>query len=304
MNATQMKKAPISVIITTYNDYEFLDQAIQSVLEQNLLPEEIVVIDDGSSSPNAGTIVNRYINNRQNVQVCFFRKENGGASSARNFGLEKASQKYIAFLDVDDRMLPENLSEKYQLIKNLDDEYFGVYGGAIRSTGEVQLFNDFDGVADPDLIDEKGKGIPGGSPFFLFNKKAIEEIGGFDEDIKCNEDYDILIRLIKSNRKCKGSTTSGFYRNIRPGSLSRPHDPLQRFNCVMGFLKKAEANGFYSLEYLNERKMAIHVATVKGLLKQKKIWQAFVFARKGFKFSKPVTRKQKLVYFASFSFLG
>lgn len=298
-----MNKAPITVVITTYNDYEFLDQAIQSVLEQELLPKEIVVVDDGSSSLDVEPIVNGHISNKQNVKILFFRKENGGASSARNFGLEKASQKYIAFLDVDDRMLPRNLSEKYQLITELEDEYFGVYGGAIRSTGEIEIFPDFDGIANPDLIDEQGKGMPGGAPFFLFSKKALEEVSGFDEELKCNEDYDVLIRLIKGNKKCKGSTGSGFYRNIRPNSLSRPNDPVKHFNRVMLFLGKAEKYNFYSREYLAKRKMAIYLTCVKGLLQQNKPIKALLYARKGFKFSKPITRKQKLIYVVSLSFL-
>lgn len=298
-----MNVAPISVVITTYNDYNYLSQAIESVLKQELLPIELLVVDDGSESFCAESIANQYNDNEQGVKVIFYRKENGGASSARNLGLLKASQPYIAFLDVDDKMLPDNLLEKYELIKKLGDEYFGVYGGATRSTGEIEVFPNFDGIANPDIIDEQNRGVPGGSPFFLFNKAVLIEVGGFDESIQCNEDYDLIIRLVKSNRKCKGSTGAGFYRNLRPDSLSRPSDPDKHFNRVMKFLEKAEKHGFYSNGYLNQRKMATYITYVKGLLQQKKFLTAFKYAREGFKYSKPITRKQKIVYLASLSFI-
>lgn len=261
--------APISVIITTFNDYQFLEQAIESVLEQLLLPSEIIVIDDGSELPEAEVITNKFIENDKKVKVSFYRKKNGGASSARNLGLKKAACDYIAFLDVDDRMLSNNLLDKYNLIKSLNEDYFGVYGTAIRSTGETEIFPDIDGIANTDELDIQGEGIPGGSPFFLFNKSALVQIGGFDEELKCNEDYDILIRLIKAEKKVKGCTPVGYYRNIRLNSLSRPTDPVKNFNRVMFFLEKAERLNYYSFEYLNQRKMATHITYVKGLLEER-----------------------------------
>lgn len=294
--------APISVIITTFNDYQFLEQAIESVLEQLLLPSEIIVIDDGSELPEAEVITNKFIENDKNVKVSFYRKKNGGASSARNLGLKKAACDYIAFLDVDDRMLSNNLLDKYNLIKSLNEDYFGVYGTAIRSTGETEIFPDIDGIANADELDIQGEGIPGGSPFFLFNKSALVQIGGFDEELKCNEDYDILIRLIKAGKKVKGSTPAGFYRNLRQNSLSRPSDPMKHFTCVMFFLEKAEKFNFYSYNYLQERRMMAHMMLVKGLVLNGKLFMAMVFARKGFNFHKPVNVKQYLVYILSLSF--
>ncbi|WP_198305535.1 glycosyltransferase family 2 protein [Arcobacter vandammei] len=296
-------KAPISVIITTFNDYEYLDQAIKSVLAQSLLPSELIVIDDGSDLAEAETITNRFIENNKGVSISFYRKENGGASSSRNLGIQKAIYDYIAFLDVDDKMLPNNLLDKYNLIENLDESYFGVYGSAIRSTGEIENFPDIDGVADADKLDIQGEGIPGGSPFFLFNKSSLIQVNGFDEKLKCNEDYDILIRLIKTEKRVKGCVPAGFYRNIRPNSLSRPANPTKLFERVMFFLEKAERLNYYSIDYLNQRKMSAYITYTKGLLGNKEFIKAFRYARKGFKYSKPVTNKQKLVYLVSFQWL-
>lgn len=297
------EKSPISVIITFYNDWQYLDQAIKSVIKQTLLPSEIIIVDDGSHQSTAQKVVEKYVNNEASISIFFYRKENGGASSARNLGIQKASEKYIAFLDVDDSMLPINLLEKYELIRDLSKEYFGVFGGAQRSTGELERFPDFDGVANPDFIDIQGKGVPGGSPFFLFSKQSLVDVGGFDERLKCNEDFDIIIRLIKIGKKVKGCTQPGFYRNMRVDSLSRPNDPDKLFESVSVFLDKAERFSYYSNEYLNQRKMDLHIAHVKRLFLQRKYFEAFRYARKGFKYSKPITKKQKIVYWLSFSFI-
>lgn len=298
-----MTNAPISVIITTYNDYEYLDQAIKSVMEQELRPAELIVIDDGSAMQTPESITNNYIDNEGFIKVLFYKKSNGGASSARNLGLEKASQKYITFLDVDDKMLPNNLHEKYKSIIGLDHTYFGVYGGAIRSTGEVEKFNDFDGIPNPELIDDRNNGVHGAVWAYLFNKEVLKEVGGFDESLECNEDYDLLIRLANLNKKCKGCTGVNYYRNMRQNSLSRPVDPFKLFSREMTFLHKAEINNYYSGAYLNKRKMTTHLFYVKGLIGQKKIIRAYKYARRGFQYSNPITNKQKIIYYATMSFI-
>lgn len=298
-----MNTSPISVVITTYNDHSYLDQALDSVFSQNLKPSEIIVVDDGSDEYIPDNIVNKFASSSNGLSVSFFRKDNGGASSARNFGLKKSKYPFVAFLDVDDKMLENNLKEKYEIIRHLDDNYFGVYGGSLLSNGKKDSFCNIDGEINVELIDEPNVGIPGGSPFYLFNKQALLGIGGFDEELKCNEDYDLLIRLFKNNKKCKGSTGAGFYRNLRPNSLSRPNDPEKSFIRIMCFLDKAERSIYYSQSFLNKRKMMAHLLLVKSFLLKKKYFSAFKAARKAFGYSKPVTFKQKIIFFLSFSYV-
>ena len=91
-----MNSPLVSVIIPTYNRVEFLEIAIQSVVNQTYNNIEIIVVDDGSKSNYAESICNEYLN-------CFyFYKNNGGLSSARNFGISKSKGELIAFLDDDD----------------------------------------------------------------------------------------------------------------------------------------------------------------------------------------------------------
>lgn len=102
----------VSVIIPFYNNKEWLEQAIESVEKQDYKPIEIIVINDGSSE-NINDIKSRHSN------CIFLKKENEGAASARNYGLNMSTGKYIAFLDSDDTWDKYKISK--QLAKMLDE---------------------------------------------------------------------------------------------------------------------------------------------------------------------------------------
>src|SRR5580692_11385010 len=92
----------ISVLIDTFNYGQYVEEAIDSALQQDISANEreILVVDDGSTDDTAER-VRRFGN-----AVTYFRKPNGGQASAFNFGLRYARGKYVAFLDADDYWLP------------------------------------------------------------------------------------------------------------------------------------------------------------------------------------------------------
>ena len=102
----------ISVIVPVYNTEKYLDRCIQSILGQTYSNIELLLIDDGSTD-SSGEICDKYA--QQDSRVRVFHKENGGASAARNMGLDKANGSWIAFVDSDDWIDPEMYSEMYSL---------------------------------------------------------------------------------------------------------------------------------------------------------------------------------------------
>ena len=94
-----------TVILPTYNSSRYVVKAIESVLGQTLRDYEIIVVDDGSTDDTVEAL------RPYSRRIRYFRKENGGVSSARNFGIEKARGSYIAFLDADDRWTEDKLEE-------------------------------------------------------------------------------------------------------------------------------------------------------------------------------------------------
>lgn len=93
----------ISVVIPVFNGEAYIGGAIQSVLDQTLAAQEILVVDDGSSDGTAG-VVGRYL-----PHVRYYRQANRGPGAARNVGIRETAGGLIAFLDADDVWLPEKL---------------------------------------------------------------------------------------------------------------------------------------------------------------------------------------------------
>ncbi|MBF8457680.1 glycosyltransferase family 2 protein [Kaistella sp. G5-32] len=103
----------VSIITPCYNSGKFLDETIQSVLTQNFTDWEWLITDDCSSDDSVEII--KKINDPRIVLTV--AKENGGAGHARNLSLEKASGKYITFLDADDFWEPNFLKEMVAFMK-------------------------------------------------------------------------------------------------------------------------------------------------------------------------------------------
>lgn len=93
----------VSAVIPAYNAGKYVGRAIESVLAQTHKPDEIIVVDDGSTDDTA-EVVQRF-----GDAVRFIRQVNAGASIARNTGIEAATSEWIAFLDADDEWLPDKL---------------------------------------------------------------------------------------------------------------------------------------------------------------------------------------------------
>lgn len=97
----------LTVVIPAYNYASTLRRAVMSVVNQLGDKHELIVIDDGSTDETPGLL--DQLRKGMPDQVRFFRKENGGASSARNLGIKEARGAYLVFLDADDLLLPDAL---------------------------------------------------------------------------------------------------------------------------------------------------------------------------------------------------
>ena len=91
----------LSIIIPIYNGARFISKCLDGIIEQDNGLIEIILIDDGSIDESAN-ICRKYA--EENAWIKYFSKENGGVSSARNLGLEKATGDYVWFVDIDDQI--------------------------------------------------------------------------------------------------------------------------------------------------------------------------------------------------------
>lgn len=153
----------VSVIIPMYNYGKYLDEAIQSVLNQSVPAHEIICVSDGAVD-NSLEIAKKY-------PVKIIEKENGGLSSARNAGIREATGKYIISFDSDDIMRPDCIKEHLKLA----DENSIVTCG-LMAFGSAN-YTAYPRKATVDIL-LKTNCIYSNS---LFPKKMWEEVGGFDE---------------------------------------------------------------------------------------------------------------------------
>lgn len=105
-----MRETKISIVVPVYNAEKELQRCVDSILGQSFSDWELLLIDDGSRD-GSPALCDRLAQRDPRVRVC--HKENGGVSSARNLGIQKAEGEYLMFTDSDDTLFPETLSTLY-----------------------------------------------------------------------------------------------------------------------------------------------------------------------------------------------
>ena len=106
-------KPSISIIVPVYNVEPYLDECLNSILNQSMKPSEIILVDDGSTD-RSGEICDKYLAYSNHVIV--IHKQNGGLSDARNVGLQAAKSDYVLFLDSDDTIALNTIEKFHSFI--------------------------------------------------------------------------------------------------------------------------------------------------------------------------------------------
>ena len=99
----------VSIVVPVYNVEKYLNRCLNSLVNQDYKNIEIIIVNDGSPD-NSQMIIDKYKKEYSNV-IKAFKKKNEGLSEARNFGLKKATGDYIAFIDSDDYVETNMISE-------------------------------------------------------------------------------------------------------------------------------------------------------------------------------------------------
>lgn len=114
-----MKKIKVSVIVPVYNVESYVEYCLDSLINQTLKDIEIVIVNDGSTD-NSEKLVKKYC--EKDNRIKYYYKENGGLSSARNYGLTKATGEYILFVDSDDFIDCDMLEKMYEKANSTKSE--------------------------------------------------------------------------------------------------------------------------------------------------------------------------------------
>ncbi len=213
----------VSCIVPTFNNSEDqIKSAIISIINSKFLIWEIVVIDDGSDSNSAETITLGLSQLYPSIRFIFAKQPNKGPSAARNYGVSLSTGNWLAFLDADDLMLPNGVLAKVDVINNSESMSLAcVFSSFVWSdSGRIQNFKSVGLPIHPDEVGVLGK-APGGLPSYLIKRDVYLDLGGLDESLSYNEDFDLILRIIAKGYEVKGCAVAGFRRSVNPGSLTR-----------------------------------------------------------------------------------
>jgi glycosyltransferase involved in cell wall biosynthesis len=133
-----MNMPTISVIVPIYNVEQYLCKCLDSILNQTFTDFELLLIDDGSPD-RSGQICDEYA--QQDSRIRVFHRENGGVSSARNFGLDNAQGKWIAFIDSDDWVDKTYLEHLLEGDEDVELRVMGLMKQNIRMEWEKEIPN-------------------------------------------------------------------------------------------------------------------------------------------------------------------
>ena len=194
MNGASRESPLVTVLITAYNESEYIEEAVRSVLAQTYDHLEAVVINDGSTDETGNVLRRRFDDGRLRV----VNQERKGRVRSLNHGLDVAKGAFVAVLDADDRCRPDRIARQVDYLSA--HEAVGVVGtyyhrkDGIREEEYVRKYP----TRDRSIRRAMAKYIPISHSCAMYRTRAVLDIGGYNEDLADHEDLDLWIRVAQN----------------------------------------------------------------------------------------------------------
>ncbi|RLC39557.1 MAG: hypothetical protein DRH33_02555 [Candidatus Nealsonbacteria bacterium] len=246
---SKIKSFLISVIIPSYNSGKYLNEAIESVVNQTYKNLEIIIINDGSSD-DTEEIAKKWQQKDERVRY-INHKINRGPAAARNTGIKNAQGEYVAFLDADDVWLPQKIEIQIKKIKELgaDLVFSNWYVWEPEKKIKIRAFE-----SNPvennrkNLLSFLVKKNFGNSSTALIKRLVLEEVGLFDESLRFSEDYDLWLRFLLKGMRIAFINEPLIYCRKHPKQASR-NIYRMRLSRLIIFKKIARENPQFLIKY-------------------------------------------------------
>ena len=189
-----MKNILVSIVIPVYNGSNYLGQAIDSALAQTYENIEVIVVNDGSKDDGLTEKVALSYGDK----IRYFYKENGGISSALNYGISHMEGEYFSWLSHDDLYVPNKIEKQIEKIETKNDIIL-CSGSLIDENGKMLIHHTKTldkTLTGRELFEEFLHRYALNGLGFLIPKHAFEKVGGFDESLRYLQDLDMWMRLM------------------------------------------------------------------------------------------------------------
>lgn len=255
-----MKK--ISIIIPVYNTEKYLEQCINSILDQNFTDYEIILVNDGSTD-SSGVICEHFSEKFEQIKT--IHKINGGLSDARNQGLKEAKGEYILFIDSDDFIEKDSLNEINKVIEE-DRDVDLIFLSAVKWFNENKIEILESGYNKEEIKNQqplyvleyisKMDKFPASACTKLIKRSFINDNRLYFEKDMLSEDIDWTLRVLIHAKKFNYySGRYYYYRQNRIGSITNSLN-INNFKSLLliinKWIKKNEFNPENNIEeYIN-----------------------------------------------------
>lgn len=236
-----MDGTDIDAVITSFNQGSMILEAVQSLCSQTTLPQNIIIVDDGSTdgySLDVLKLIETDPNLSVPVTICF--QDNGGVSSARNFGIKQAQTSMILVLDGDDKLEPTYIEHVSNLLRRNPTmvaasswmHTFGTLTTIVRPTG---------GNIIPFLSHNCCPAT------HIFQRAALKRGVGYDESMRSGfEDWDFFLNLLESNSEAHIGIIESPLINYRTTPDSANMKSMDKRLQLMRYIIQKHANTYYN----------------------------------------------------------
>ena len=247
-------KYKISVVIPTLNRINTLQRALDSVINQTYKPAEIIVVDNGSSDGTLKFLREQY------PKITTLTENKVGVSSARNKGIKKSINQWIALLDSDDAWHPRKLEVQTSMLDSAIKEYNLIHTDEVWFRNNKHINQMKKHKKQGGYIFERCLSLCCISPSsVLFKKNILDKVGLFDESLPVCEDYDLWLKICSSEEVLFAQDKLTYKYGGHKDQLSKSYWGMDRFRI------KSIENIIRNFDLTNKQKKQAKKELIKKL---------------------------------------
>lgn len=227
------EKPETSVVMTTYNEEEFVEDSIAALQEQTISDFEIIIVDDGSEDRTV-----ELIESITDDRIILLKRDHRGHYPALNTALKRTQGRFIAKVDPDDLSQEERLEKQRAFLK--DNPAVGVVGSAYKAINQIrdeEYIRRYP-TSDSEIKQELTKYIPMPHSSMMFRKSALDSVGHYDPTLDYLGEVELLLRIGKEYKLA----------NIDEPLITRKIQPDSNFHREYSDFRRAAKLCYYNMK--------------------------------------------------------